>query len=86
MGKNEQEKFIYQRKPRVCKNCGSCSIASYYFGFPSEKLFIKAEQDNCIKLGGCCIELGEYTREWCCNDCDLDFYKKNKFWLENTYE
>jgi hypothetical protein len=86
MTTSKQEKNIYQRRPRVCKNCGSRSIATYYFGYPSEKFFIQAEQDSRIKIGGCCIELSEYNREWCCNNCGMDFYKKNEFWLEEGHE
>lgn len=49
---NTKGQYVYQRKPRICKHCGSRAIATYYFGYPSEETFILAEQYKLIKLGG----------------------------------
>lgn len=76
MYKNKEGNLVYQRKPRVCRLCLSKSISVYIFGFPDDKLVGQIEKGYPIKLGGCCIDLGEYRREWHCNDCGYDFYKK----------
>ena len=86
MWTNAQGQYVYQRKPRICKHCGSRAIATYYFGYPNEEIVMQTKKDSNIKLGGCCLEEGKYVKAWCCNDCDTDFYKVNEVWLEDDYE
>ena len=83
---NTQGQLVYQRKPRICKNCGSRAIATYFFGYPNEQIVMQIKKDSNIKLGGCCLEEEKYVKAWCCNDCDMDFYKVNEIWLEDDYE
>ncbi len=75
MSKNKDDKYVFQRKPRICINCNSTGIATYIYGDPSEKAIAMFETGK-YAPAGCCLELNEYQRAWCCNKCGADFYKK----------
>ncbi len=77
MNKLLKVKNVFERKPRYCRRCGGKSIATYIYGFPSEKM-IEMIKTKKYASAGCCLDFSEYQRTWCCNTCGFDFYKKAK--------
>jgi len=73
----ESQRIEYQRRPRICPNCGSKRIATILYGLP---VFSDALQKDLkvgkIALGGCCISGDDPA--WQCADCEQTFYKKLK--------
>ncbi|RHW75049.1 hypothetical protein [Colwellia sp. RSH04] len=68
-------KYVFQRKPRICRQCHGNSIATYLYGEPNEKAVLMFETGK-YAPAGCSFEMNEYQRAWCCNDCGFEFYKK----------
>lgn len=71
----DETRYVFQRKPRFCRQCNSKSIATYLYGLPNTQAILMLQTDK-YAAAGCSLDLREYRREWCCNDCGQDFYKK----------
>lgn len=71
----DDQKIVYKSKPTCCKNCGNKNISTYVFGEPNELFIEELKTNKLLKIGGCCMELGQYQKQWCCEQCNIDFYK-----------
>ena len=47
----------------ACGLCGSTALHHVVYGMPTEELFEEAEQRPDLRLGGCCLEPGQWSTE-----------------------
>ena len=50
-----------------CPSCGSDTVLTIVFGYPSPELIEEMQQGK-VALGGCCMS--EDDPEWECTDCE----------------
>lgn len=79
---NSHGHYVYKQQPTCCKVCGNRTIASWLFGYPSEKVIqdqLQAKSQRKYKLGGCSIDQmyqNDLVKSWHCNQCNSDFYSE----------
>lgn len=81
MAHKQQNKWIYQHKPRKCPECDSKRIAEYLYGMLDYPGIEQDLADGKIAIGGCDITRaheGELLRAWCCTECGVDLFRKER--------
>lgn len=81
MARKQQDKLVYQRKPRKCPECGAKQIAEYLFGMVDYPGIEQDLAEGKIAIGGCDISRmweGELERAWRCNQCGVDLFRKDQ--------
>lgn len=63
-------------KPETCPNCGSKNIATYVYGYPTDKFNYDRVKSGEVILGGCFYS--NQFPAWKCNDCETKMYKPPK--------
>ncbi|GAB3029530.1 hypothetical protein GCM10027098_28300 [Bowmanella dokdonensis] len=81
MATRQGDKWVYQRKPRKCPECGSNKIADILYGLVN---YSGAQQDHAagkIAIGGCDVMdawEGNLERTWSCAVCGVDLFRKGR--------
>ena len=64
---------------KKCPDCSSTDIIPIMYGMPGGGEMRKDYMDGKIKLGGCCVEVGENQANRHCRVCEFEWNKDDKF-------